>query len=909
MGALSFASPLILSAMLALPAIWWLLRATPPAPVRKRFPPFEILRRLNQTEETPDRTPWWLLALRLLLAALIIFGLAGPILNAPAPADKKGPIVFVVDDGWAAADTWRLRRNAILEGAEEAAQSQRSIFIITTTPMLTPATPQMLSPADAREIGAAMSPNALSPDRAAAAARFTEFFADLDEPADIRWLSDGVASAADAAFAKALADTGSVKIYRESKAGLSIIRPGQNETSAVRFPVERLTADEDWNGELVAIARDGRELARSIVDIQAGERRGEGLVELPLAFRNELAFVRLANVQSAGALQLIDARNRRALVGLVSDNGRTDNLLSGAHYIRQALRPYAEFVEGDLATILSSDATVVILDDVGRLRKRDADALSAWVESGGVLIRFAGSNLADAAQDQNLPLLPAPLRGGGRSFGGALTWETPQRLSDFSAGGPFDGLTPPADVLIRRQVLAQPGGETAVRSWARLTDGTPLVTGVQQGDGAIALFHTTATPEWSDLPISGIFVELLRRLMLLSNLGVNAMDADEEIRYAPARIVTGEGRLMTPPSTIAPATPQELDEGPAPGRLPGLYGPADAPLALNAVNETTPLAPLSVQGVEQIPYVAQPPRRLASHFFLAAFIALLMDGLLTLLLSGRLPFRGVAAAGFVILTAAGLAATPAPTAAQPLDQAVDIIARDAALETRLAFVRTGDPAVDRISEQGLAALSRQLYRRTSVEPAPPTGVDLGRDDLSLYPFLYWPITADATMPDDAALANVENFMRFGGLILFDTRDDERAIGGALTPEREALRRILGRLDIPPLEPVDTDHVLARSFFLIDDLHGRVEGNPVWVQAEGASAANDGVTPVIIGGRDWAGAWATNDIGQPSRPMGVRGYNARELSYRAGINIVMVAFTGNYKSDQVHTPILLERLGR
>ncbi|MCB2097121.1 MAG: BatA domain-containing protein, partial [Parvularculaceae bacterium] len=76
MGALSFSSPLILISLLALPAIWLVLRATPPAPQRVRFPAFDLLRRLARTRETPERTPWWVLLLRLLIAGLAILGLA-----------------------------------------------------------------------------------------------------------------------------------------------------------------------------------------------------------------------------------------------------------------------------------------------------------------------------------------------------------------------------------------------------------------------------------------------------------------------------------------------------------------------------------------------------------------------------------------------------------------------------------------------------------------------------------------------------------------------------------------------------------------------------------------------------------------------------------------------------------------
>ena len=208
---------------------------------------------------------------------------------------------------------------------------------------------------------------------------------------------------------------------------------------------------------------------------------------------------------------------------------------------------------------------------------------------------------------------------------------------------------------------------------------------------------------------------------------------------------------------------------------------------------------------------------------------------------------------------------------------------------------------------GLAALGRELIRRTAIEPAPPIGIDIETDDLSVYPMLYWPIVAGVPAPSEAALSNIETFMRFGGLIVFDTRDDERAVAGLETPERAALREILSQVDAPPLAPLPEDHVLTRSFYLLKDLPGRMRNNVVWVQSQGT--ANDGVTPLIIGGRDWAGAWAADDFGRPLRPMARGGERAREMSYRAGINIVMVAFTGNYKSDQVHTPILLERLGR
>jgi hypothetical protein len=218
---------------------------------------------------------------------------------------------------------------------------------------------------------------------------------------------------------------------------------------------------------------------------------------------------------------------------------------------------------------------------------------------------------------------------------------------------------------------------------------------------------------------------------------------------------------------------------------------------------------------------------------------------------------------------------------------------EAALDTRLAYVHSPDPGVNRITEAGLAALTEVLSRRTSAELAPPQGLDLETDDPLVYPVLYWPVVAGAPPLSDAARERVNAFMRGGGLLVIDTRDGGDA------------RAMAEGLDIPPLIQAPQDHVLTRSFYLLDDFPGRVTGNPTWVAAQGGD--NDGVSPVVIGGNDWAAAWAN----EPDRgylfPVSPGGERQREMAYRFGVNLVMYALTGNYKGDQVHLPAILERL--
>ena len=912
-SALSFTAPLMLAALVALPAIWWLLRATPPAPKEQPFPAFVILRKLTNPRETPDRTPWWLLLLRMALVALVITALAGPILNAPPKTPATGPILLVVDDSYSAAHHWRTRKDAMLTAAAEADQSNREIYILPTAPNDADAIQPLTGKAARSEIEK-LSPQPFAADRVSAKNLLGGLNA--NQPFDIRWLADGVAGLDDAAFSSALAALGDVSLFVDARSPKPVLRPSGTQGTEPVYRIERLSPIGDWEGTVLATAQDGRELARIGVFIGDGETAIEVGVELPLALRNEISIVRIENASSAGAVQLIDARDRRALIGVIADAAPAgDRLLSGAHYLREALGPYAELIEDTLSEIIEASASVIILDDVGALRSGDVEKLNDWIDRGGVLIRFAGPILAEAAQDRDPPLLPVALRGGGRAFGGALTWDTPQSIDDFPAKSPFAGLNAQSDAKIRRQVLAEPGGETTLRTWARLKDGTPLVTGVRQGDGAIALFHVTATPQWSDLPISGLFVDMLRRLVFLSELGPENAEPEGARVFQPLRLLDGYGRFRRPTDNDAPLSSEDMVRPVGLRRPPGFYGSPDAPLALNVMREDTVYAPLSIRGLTPNPYKAAPPQRLAPPLFAAALVLLLLDAFAALLLAGKLRLPRLASASAALLAFSLAAAPTGDAVAQPLDRDIEKSTADAALLTRLAYIKTGDPALDRLSAQALAGLSRELYRRTALEPGAPVAVNPDTDDLSVYPFLYWPIAPGTDAPSEAALANIENFMRFGGLILFDTRDDERAVGAQQTPEAEALQRVLSQLNIPALTPVDRSHVLSRSFYLLSDLHGRVGHKPVWVATD-TGGSNDGVTSVIIGGRDWAGAWATDQfgreirqMGQWSRPAAICSGGKRECAYRAGVNMVMVAFTGNYKSDQVHTPVLLERLGK
>ena len=913
LGPLAFAAPWILLALAALPVLIWLLRVVPPAPRRVAFPAIRLLYGLKPRDETSATTPWWLILLRMLLAALVVLALAHPLLNPRAPLVGGGPLVLVVDDGWAAARDWPQRQQTAEELLDQAERAGRPVLLLTTAPSPI-GLPERLSPlraGEARSLVQALHPKPWASDRAALLNWLRT--QQLPASAESFWLSDGLGGEGAEALAETLQRLGALTVMSVPPSGLpQLAFPPASEIDGLSAGLARADDRGTLDGAVRAVAADGRILAREPVRFEDGERRAEARIVLPSELRNEIARLEIEDQATAGGVALIDERWRRRPVGLVSQTSFSESqpLLSELHYLDQALSPFSEVRRSPLQGLLQRELAVILLPDSGTLSAPERTALRGWVEAGGVLLRFAGPILA-AADPSDEALIPVPLRQGGRLLGGALSWSQPARLAAFPPESPFAGLAIPPDVAVQRQVLAQPALDLAERSWATLEDGTPLVTAARLGEGWVALVHTTASPDWSNLPLSGLFVQMLQRVVALSQ-GIRGGRGDQPL--PPVETLDGYGRLVTPPNSAQALPGGDAPVTPGPALPPGFYGTEQARIAVNlapAIDDFRPLGAMP-SGVTLTGYQQGEEVDLRPFLFTGALLLLLADLLISMLLRGLLPASGQRAGGTarpaaLLLLAAGLSLSmPAMAQAQRSD---DSFAMAASLTTRLAYVRTGDRQLDSTSEAGLASLTRILERRTAVEPGPPMGVDVERDDLVFFPLLYWPIGTGQQPLSQTAIARVNTYIKTGGTILFDTRDQgEVGIGGA-TPGIERLRVLARGLDIPPLEPVPAEHVLTKAFYLMDSFPGRWTGGTVWVERADAARGTDEVSSIIIGGHDWAAAWAMDGGGRPMFPVVPGGEVQREWSYRFGVNLVMYALTGNYKADQVHIPSILERLGQ
>jgi hypothetical protein len=955
-GMLGFLQPWILTALIALPVIWLLLRFTPPRPILVAFPPIRLLLGLNSEEETPARSPWWLTLLRLLVAALIIFALALPILNPEKRTNSTASdVLIVVDNGWTAASRWERRREILLTLLESAERNGQTVRIAPTagdnagTSSLAP-----LTPGDAREKAAGLEPMPYEGGRQALASTLSQTLPDA-AGYNVIWLSDGVDNGEAeslAAVLQKIADGGTFSIMTDAE-GEEALGLAPQSSAQTGLVVNALSpGGAPRAGRVIALSGRGERLAETAFDIGAGAQSAEVAIDLPLELRNQITRLEIENEAAAGAVYLLDSRSLWQRFGIISGEAResAQPLLSPTHYLERALAPYGEVIvtnTGNIAegtkALLERKPSVLIFANIGQLVEDTAAALRTWVEGGGMLLRFAGPRLEKGGDE----LLPVPLRQGGRALGGALSWREPQKLSPFEENSPFYGLTIPDDVEVNRQVLADPIVELREETqvWARLQDGTPLVTASQMGEGWLVLFHVTASSSWSNLPISGLFVEMLRRTTELSNVSGAAPSTEEgngggsednnllasSSRTAfltPWQTLDGYGRLGTPPVT-ANALPASDPGGirPGPRHPPGFYGQPGRTRALNIMQADSTLQPLDPSGLgaQSLSYQIEKPLPLMPWLLLAAFGLFAMDALITLILmSGglwrRRAARAAAAtiAAVVLTAAAGL--TDANRAVAQDAGADDNFALQASLTNRLAYVITGDASTDEVSDKGLSGLSKVLAARTAIEPGEPMGVNVETDELVFFPVLYWPVLDDAEPLSEATLAKVDAYMKQGGMVVFDTKDEHVSFNLNMSGSTQwsALNRLIGKLDTPRLEPVPDGHVLTKAFYLLNGFPGRWDGGALWVEARAAEEDDsgerralkaDGVSSLLITSNDFAGAWALGEGNRPLYAVVPGGEIQREMAFRTGINIVMYALTGNYKADQVHVPALLERLGQ
>ncbi|MGB3456639.1 MAG: DUF4159 domain-containing protein [Litorimonas sp.] len=878
MGSLSLLAPLTLIGLITLPLVWWILKVSPPAPKRRLFPPLAILQGVETDEETPNATPFWVLLFRLLMVALAVFALSLPILTSEDNVDTA-PLTLIVDDSAAAAPVWDTMMDDARNRLREAQRANETAVLLL---------------GDDAELDPVPAAEALQRLRSAAPRSTARGVSLPDLPEDRRtvFLSAGIGFGDDEALLGSLQAADAV-IVLPAASETAIVAGGVRET-ANGFESDWYSAHTPRSATVEALSSNGDVLASEDLAFALGTSLATASIALPPQLRSRVTRLRIAGMRAGVSTRLLDDTFGRPLVGVLAPaSGTSSPLLSEDFYTEQALGPFADLFIGDVETVLSLNPSVLVMPDS---MSSEAPEIVEYVETGGVLVRFAGPQLADGTD----ALSPVPLRRGGRSIGGALAWETPQQLAPFDTDSPFAGLPIPEDVTVSRQVMARPGAETDARTWARLEDGSPVVTSAPFGEGRIVLFHVTAGPQWSNLAISGLYVDMLKRTLPLAK-SRQITTTDSGGAWTLDRVLGPFGELRPPPLQ-AVNIPDERWDAQVADLPPGYYRSGTRQRAVQAVSDPSALQRVDTDGLRVERLDGREPRSLAGMLLGFALAMLALDVLLSVILTGRTARLRPALAGLIVI---GLAVVPISADAQTPE--ADRV-RDAALGLHLAYVETGDGRLDELSRVALETLRQELTRRTTIEPIGVHAVSPDSDGLELYPFLYWPVRLDTPALTEPERLGLNAYIASGGTLVIDTADEaERGLraGGS----HPGLARVSEGLAIGRLEAVPDDHVLTKSFYLTLVFPGRWANGPVFVEAGGASqAGRDGVSAVIVGSNDWASAWAVDESTGALADLENDMPRQREFAMRFGINVAMYTLSGNYKADQVHAAELIRRLG-
>lgn len=901
---MTFLSPYLLLFLLVLPALWWLVRAIPPQPRRQRFPSLILLRTLSPTRQDAARTPLWLLILRMAALALLILAFSQPLYIPQQNHQTPQNLLLILDNDWAATPHWEDRKKHALALGEATLRSGGHVALLLSAPEADGHMPRLLQPTDRIALQQVLSGLSAQPwpsDRAALAREIQALAPELRD-ATVITLSDGLAQPGDEALQSALQPAQHKEDIRWPRCDL--FRLSIQHGPHLMVQAETLPDCPKQTFRLLGMKLG----AGNHFTIQANALLPTGApheLESLLPEATNLDALNLPSVPGPAGIVLLPGRAGQRRIGLLRTNGDDTPLTGSNFYLARAMQAIIPYQEGTADSLLPRHPDIIIATD-GTLSGTALDDVLAWVRKGGILIRFAGPDLARQSQqtmkDDEAALLPVPLLSGMRQLGGPMSWGTPQKLAPFPVNTPFAGLAIPDDATIFRQLLAQPTDDLSRHVWATLTDGTPLVTARREGHGLTILFHITPTADWSSLPLSGLFPQMMERLITRTPTMQQTGDAShtQSDSLAPWRVLNPDKTLGLPAPSVRPllkATDQTVDAL----HQVGFYGGAAQHHPLNLADHQRPLADETALGSLRPAGQAVIERPLWPALMLLALGLLLLDLCLSLGRSGlfRLSRRAILSLGGGLLIG-GLQTFSLHAA--DTDQTVP----PAALATRLAHIQTGDATTDDAVQQGLEGLTAFLNQRSTTHLDRPVGVVPGQDDLAFYPLLYWPIIP-GTHLDEAGKTALKNYLQHNGMILID----EMGAGGAMdgtdgSATRAALKNATEGLPIPPLAPLNEQHTLSHTFYLLHDFPGRIAGQPVYVSRQTNDDSED-VSPVIIGNADWAHAWAVDKNREHPFAVIPDGESQRTLAYRFGFNTIIYALTGNYKNDQRHYPEMLKRL--
>ncbi len=771
MSNFAFIAPYMLFGLFLLPLFYWLMRIKPIKPEPVIFPAFTLLASLTPQEETPKGIPLFMLLFRLCILSLLILGFSGPVLF-PKQTEFAKKQVYIIDNGWSATPNWSQLQKEVLSHLEQAKKQNALIKLIFTA---TPSNkPSWISPETAEKQIKTQTPNPWPVQRLTALQTCCK--SENSESTGLFWFSDGLASNQDKAFSEQLKKTYTPQFF-------NLYQPVPNKTAHALTPpvreqngisIQLLRAHSDKQAHYTIFANDLAQygLFEKEITLDPGKKTVKFLFKLPDHITNNIVSIQTASNSSAGNIVLVDRNWKRPDIGLVlpSDSYESRPYLSDLYYLKKALSPFINLKEAPLSDLLKKNLDGLIMIDEAR---NDTQEIQDYIKKGGFLIRFSGSKLANHPDS----LTPVKLRKGKHVNQGSLNWNKPTRIEPFKINTPYYGIEITEPIFVYQQILAEPGLDLSNYIWANLSDGSPLITSKPFGKGRIVLFHIRPHPDWSDLPMSNLFVQILRKT--LDQIHNKPKMEYEDGLYFPTHLINADGQLYEAAAQSDPIrlTPKIGMPDVKINTPPGLYQGKQGEIALNIMHQDSMLIKINPHlfSAQTLIYGHLQNINLGKWLLGLAFIFLILDGLLMLYFSGKTArlttfvrsstpiFLICICYAVLFLSSSAYGQTNPPSKSSPSETDFP---QEILRSLNFGYIKTHHPKTDQISQEGLEGLIQILSERSSIEANSAIGIDIEKDSLKPFPIIYWPITSQMSELSQKTAKKISSYLINGGLIVF-----------------------------------------------------------------------------------------------------------------------------------------------
>lgn len=860
----------ILWLLLILPIIFFISKFEPKPKNYGQFPGYFILKAINYNSNIPISSKIWLKILRTLFAFCLIIGFASPYFkNNNIGKLQNTPLLFIVENDVSLGNEINNINLKIKNIISNPLNKGRKFEIISLYKPQNEKNEKNIVPNQAANFK--IDRQIIIPD-----------LKQLRQIYEIHYFSNNISNNNDNEFFDLLKSKTSSEINLYSPIeSFATIKSIKIEENLIKFDI---FATKNQIYKINALDKNGNIIAKFNANDKAAN----------LSLANEkiskIAYFDILGQRNAAKIFLFDENLLKPIVFTPKILDKDQPLISDAHFIWSSLKTFANPHVFDMDKLQKQKPSAIIFGDISGFDNQETKILKNYMENGGIIIRFMGNK---AIAKENDEIITAKISNQIHKITNGFDVK-PVTINEFAKDNFLYGIEIPQDFKINNNIIFAANSKPD-EIYIQLSDGSPYLSMKKFGLGKLFMFHVNAAPIWSNGGLSNLHNEIIRKIIEQNQIGKksNINFNDENIILKKTLEIDNIGNLNRNFENISfiklPLNEKKFPNEKYPA---GLYENENHVLALNVGQSYSNAQILKMP--ENIGFKSNIDfKNNFSYLFLtSAFIILFLELFITFIIKSN--FQKFLKFALILFSLVSL--IPHASYAQNKKAKDDI---------KLAFVITNDDATNLIAKQGLEGLSLALEQRTNIEPNGTIGINLETDELAKHPIIYWLIPKNGMEISLNAQKSLNKYMQNGGIILIDTQG--KAMDGAKAQAN--LKKAVNGLKIPPIEQVPPQHILKKSFYLLQNFQGFYKNSSLWVETAASqnSSANDGVSPIIIFDGNFARIWArakTQSMIDIFAPI-----SNDELGIRSGINIFIYALTGQYKGDQIHINSILNRFKR